>query len=51
MKRYVLVATAMAFAALSWGSGLRAAQPQGARRPAPAPPQSPNRRHSSINTA
>jgi mono/diheme cytochrome c family protein len=29
MKRYAVGATAVAFAVLSWGSGLRAAQPQG----------------------
>src|SRR5688572_5599166 len=29
MKHYIVGAAALAFAALSWGSGLRAAQPQG----------------------
>jgi mono/diheme cytochrome c family protein len=36
MKRYIVGATAAAFAVLSWGSGLRAAQSQGSSTTAPA---------------
>src|SRR4030095_2907866 len=37
MKRYVLATTALGFALLSWGSGLRAAPPQGAAPVAASP--------------